>query len=437
MSSLLKSIFTRRKNHTMDAQIQEEIHMRMQKAKEKEIRMIRIVLLGTGVSSKSTIFKQLAKVHCKNYWPLSCDVDSLTLSIKHSIVCYMKLLCFQSQRLHDMYKADTLISDNRIRRLRDNILSLESSHASYASVNAETIQTLWNTNAIQETLRLKHHYFIDDNAAYFLDKADDILRDNYVLSFEDYLRYRHRTIGYIERQLSLSNSIDEYKPYTFELIDTGGERSKRKKWTSLSDGSNVIIYCVAIGDYDLNLFEDASTNRLCESLQLFQTLAQNKWFTNKMLYIFFTKWDVFKEKIRTVPITVALNDFPTESKDPNDETDVARFIDTKFMQILDDNTWSNDHLHIFRLNALDIHPSWTERILEDCIHNVFPQSQSVVSRKIQSFVFDYVDKVRKNQYSDHELVVPEGIIKLLVEYIGLCMFCMGIDTLDENVVQCL
>eukprot|EP01083_Nonionella_stella_P135914 413431_1 len=153
--------------------------------------------------------------------------------------------------------------------------------------------------------------------------------------------------------------------------------------------------------------------------------------------IFFTKWDVFKEKIRTVPITVALNDFPTESKDPNDETDVARFIDTKFMQILDDNTWSNDHLHIFRLNALDIHPSWTERILEDCIHNVFPQSQSVVSRKIQSFVFDYVDKVRKNQYSDHELVVPEGIIKLLVEYIGLCMFCMGIETLDENVVQCL
>jgi hypothetical protein len=41
-----------------------------------------------------------------------------------------------------------------------------------------------------------------------------------------------------------------------------------------------IIFCVALSEYDQVLYEDESTNRMHESLRLFDSICNNKWFVS-------------------------------------------------------------------------------------------------------------------------------------------------------------
>lgn len=49
---------------------------------------------------------------------------------------------------------------------------------------------------------------------------------------------------------------------TFELYDVGGQRNERKKWINCFEGVNTILFVAALSEYDQNLFEDSSVNRM-------------------------------------------------------------------------------------------------------------------------------------------------------------------------------
>jgi GTPase SAR1 family protein len=52
-------------------------------------------------------------------------------------------------------------------------------------------------------------------------------------------------------------------------------------------------------EYDQLLYEDDSTNRMCESLLLFDEIVNSKWFVNSSIVLVMNKVDLFREKIRT------------------------------------------------------------------------------------------------------------------------------------------
>ncbi len=43
--------------------------------------------------------------------------------------------------------------------------------------------------------------------------------------------------------------------------------------------------------------EDETTNRMHESLRLFDSICNNKWFVNTSIILFLNKKDLFSEKI--------------------------------------------------------------------------------------------------------------------------------------------
>merc|ERR1712032_640571 len=114
-------------------------------------------------------------------------------------------------------------------------------------------------------------------------------------------------------------SIDNFGEYIFEFTDVGGQRSERKKWMNIvADQIQAVLFVVAISEYDLKCFEDNSTNRLVEALDLFKEIVGGKFFDGKSVLVFFNKYDLFKEKIKRIPITVAFPDFPVDKISPND-----------------------------------------------------------------------------------------------------------------------
>ena len=102
-----------------------------------------------------------------------------------------------------------------------------------------------------------------------------------------------------------------------------------------TDQIEAVLYVVAISEYDLKCFEDNKTNRLLESINLFKEIVGGKFLNGKYVLIFFNKYDLFQEKIKDIPITVAFSDFPMDKSDPYDENHVVKFIASKFLQCFD------------------------------------------------------------------------------------------------------
>ncbi|EDL77224.1 rCG26094, isoform CRA_e [Rattus norvegicus] len=110
------------------------------------------------------------------------------------------------------------------------------------------------------------------------------------------------------------------------MFDVGGQRSERKKWIHCFEGVTAIIFCVALSAYDLVLAEDEEMNRMHESMKLFDSICNNKWFTDTSIILFLNKKDLFEEKITQSPLTIC---FP-EYTGANKYDEAASYIQSKF-----------------------------------------------------------------------------------------------------------
>ena len=119
---------------------------------------------------------------------------------------------------------------------------------------------------------------------------------------QDVLRTRVKTTGIIETQFS-------YKGLHFKMFDVGGQRSERKKWIHCFEGVTAIIFCVALSGYDLVLAEDEEMNRMMESMKLFDSICNNKWFVETSIILFLNKKDLFEQKIKYSPLSVCFPEF--------------------------------------------------------------------------------------------------------------------------------
>ena len=106
------------------------------------------------------------------------------------------------------------------------------------------------------------------------------------------------------------------------------------RWSDIS----AVIFMVALSEYDMKCFEDGITNRMIESLRLFKNIMSMSLINRKYLIIIFCKYDLFKEKIKRIPITVAFNDFP-ENKNSFDVEDTLEFIEGKFNDIIKESEY--------------------------------------------------------------------------------------------------
>nr|7W2Z_A Chain A, Guanine nucleotide-binding protein G(o) subunit alpha [Homo sapiens] len=117
-----------------------------------------------------------------------------------------------------------------------------------------------------------------------------------------------------------------FKNLHFRLFDVGGQRSERKKWIHCFEDVTAIIFCVDLSDYDQVLHEDETTNRMHESLMLFDSICNNKFFIDTSIILFLNKKDLFGEKIKKSPLTIC---FP-EYTGPNTYEDAAAYIQAQF-----------------------------------------------------------------------------------------------------------
>lgn len=84
------------------------------------------------------------------------------------------------------------------------------------------------------------------------------------------------------------------------MLDVGGQRSERTMWIPCFEGVTSIIFCAALSEYDQVLLEDPATNRMNESLFLFESIISSCWFFQTPIILFLNKIDIFKAKLSKV-----------------------------------------------------------------------------------------------------------------------------------------
>lgn len=130
----------------------------------------------------------------------------------------------------------------------------------------------------------------DTGSAYFLDRIEELVRPGAVPSLDDVLRVRICTTGIIEEAFTVDGA-------ELVVIDVGGQRCERRKWLQAFAGVTAVIFVAALNEYDKHLAEDATRNRISESVELYAEVANAPWFKDAAVLLFLNKADLFTAKL--------------------------------------------------------------------------------------------------------------------------------------------
>lgn len=290
----------------------------MKKALEKKIKLL---LLGAGECGKTTVCKQMKLLHLAGYNEEERRhfVPIIIENIVSAIDCILKAaqqleLSFQPENQELVCK----YSETTPKQLTPEI----TAH----------FKRLWEDPIIPELLQKQDKFTVtlNDSCHYFMSALDRISGPGYLPTDQDILRARVKTC-------TISELAFQYRGVAFSLTDVGGQRSERRKWLHCFQGVTAILFCASLAEYNQTLREDATTNRMTESLRLFKEIASSTWFEGTPIILFLNKTDLLQEKIATIPLTVC---FP-EYIGPQTYSAAAEFIKSKFVRLRKTDLYSH------------------------------------------------------------------------------------------------
>ncbi|XP_065567169.1 G protein alpha q subunit-like [Artemia franciscana] len=281
--------------------INQEIEKQLKKDKQSARKELKLLLLGTGESGKSTFIKQMRIINGSGY--SDEDKRSFIKLIFQNIYMAMQSMIRAMDILKINYGENASVEKAQAVREIDYelVTSFEEPFIGY-------MKDLWNDSGIQECYDRRREYQLTDSAKYYLSDLDRISSPDFLPTEQDILRARVPTTGIIEYPFDLDSII-------FRMVDVGGQRSERRKWIHCFENVTSIIFLVALSEYDQILYESDNENRMEESKALFRTIITYPWFQNSSIILFLNKKDLLEEKIMTSHLVDYFPDFEGPKQD--------------------------------------------------------------------------------------------------------------------------
>uniref|UniRef100_A0A3Q3GRD9 G protein subunit alpha 13 n=1 Tax=Labrus bergylta TaxID=56723 RepID=A0A3Q3GRD9_9LABR len=241
-------------------------------------RLVKILLLGAGESGKSTFLKQMRIIHGQDFDQQARE--DFRATIYSNVIKGIRVLVDAREKLHIPWgDPDNQQSAKMASGLLETPVFLRYFPA---------IKALWADSGIQNAYDRRREFQLD-----------------YLPTQQDILLARKPTKGIHEYDFEIKN-------VPFKMVDVGGQRSERRRWFECFDSVTSILFLVSSSEYDQVLMEDRQTNRLRESLDIFETIVNNRVFVNVSIILFLNKTDLLEEKVKNV----ALKDYFSEYTGP-------------------------------------------------------------------------------------------------------------------------
>lgn len=289
------------------------IEKQLKQAERDSRQDVKLLFLGAGESGKSTVLKQFRLLYDK---PMS---DEERLGYREVILANT----FQS--LSVVLDAMEMLGITFSEPESANEAQIIADIGSYPEwpvpqETARSVKALYADAGVKDAIARRNEFQLNDSAEYFFENVDRTIAANFVPSDDDILRCRVKTTG-------ISETILKVGELRYRLLDVGGQRTERRKWLNCFEDVTVLLFLVAIQEFDQSLYEDESVNRLQESVTLFESVANSRYFANSSIILFLNKIDLFQQKLRA---GTQLRDYCPDYTGENDYEPAAQYMAKKF-----------------------------------------------------------------------------------------------------------
>ncbi|KIJ18490.1 hypothetical protein PAXINDRAFT_167097 [Paxillus involutus ATCC 200175] len=210
------------------------------------------------------------------------------------------------------------------------------------------IDELWKHPAVRILVN-NNRIRLDESAAFFLDNLKRISQPDYLPTTADLLNVRLQTLGVAEHSFDIELCGSRYN---WLMYDVGGAGGQRHAWVPYFDDATAIIFLAPISAFDQYLEEDARTNRLDDSLQLFTAICSNKLLKNSHLVLLLNKTDLLKKKLEAgLRVRKYITSYGDRS---NTYADVSEYFRAHFIQVHRRNDIGRRALYAHFTSMLDI-----------------------------------------------------------------------------------
>jgi len=295
----------------------ETVVKQLEKARDEESKIHKILMLGAGESGKTTLFRQMIQIYGKGF--TEKEKADFVPNIRANALRYIQILAKDQQHL---LTGDNVAHANTVLELKEDDVAKSSDDCLDDNL-IMAVTSLWKDPSIQEAWKNKQSELqLPVSAGNFVQDFAKISARNYVPTFHDILQTRIKTTGIIETRFEVDKE-------EFRMFDVGGQKNERRKWMHCFDNVSLIIFVVALDQYDQVMYEDLNKNRMSDALELFRTVAQNKFFVEKDIVLFLNRRDLFQEKIKAKSLTLC-----PDFKDYKGATfeEACTYIETKFKE---------------------------------------------------------------------------------------------------------
>eukprot|EP01080_Neovahlkampfia_damariscottae_P002773 gene2773-4181_t len=265
----------------------------------------KFLLIGTGDGGKSTIFKSFAMSNSPAF--LAQKKKSFIDDIHRNILQTMAELCQycfkKNVKFNDPQNKD--FAQKIIETVQQDEIALIQKV--YTKKLHSVIEGLWKEPEIQKALPkciLECHVL--ENALHFFSNISRFEPGNVQLQEIDILSCTKKTIGINSFKVELEHFK---KKITCTIVDTGGQRNERKKWKQCYLDVNAVIFVASLSEFDQVIYEDDKSNRMMESINLFESIMNEKALDGIPIFLIFNKFDLFEEKMKTGDLSLVFNDY--------------------------------------------------------------------------------------------------------------------------------
>ncbi|KAH9051791.1 G-protein alpha subunit [Lactarius vividus] len=263
-----------------------------------------VLLMGLNDSDTSAIVRQMKIMHRNGY-----SREEL-LGFRPSIWSY--LLETSRRIVQDLRNSDLEPTTHTNKANCERILNhpTDTNHPEFyfQPEFANAVQELWTDDVIPVLFKSPAYFPSVDNAAYFFPDVHRFTSKEYIPSSDDILRVP------VTSHEGTRETCFPMGQLSIRLCHVVGQRSERKKWIHVFE------------DYD-RLGEDGK-NLLVESLVLFESVINSRWFLRASIILFLNGIEEFKVKLSKVP----LEDYFPEYTGGTNANKGAKYILWRFMQ---------------------------------------------------------------------------------------------------------
>jgi len=199
-----------------------------------KMKIMNVAILGAGDSGKSTFLKQVIQKFDHDF----TGNTHLISNLKDNII-------FSLKELMEVASQNKLKIPNMERLVEADKLTPEVA----AMIEELPSDSAFNDLLIKygDTLGLQGG---TSGTIFLFKSAVRIASENYSPTDEDKMWARTKTTGIEKVTIELLNALK------VTIFDIGGQRSERKKWPKIFNNVGLIVFMVALNEYDMVLEED-------------------------------------------------------------------------------------------------------------------------------------------------------------------------------------